>query len=317
MEAPRPHEDERRRLAALRALGVLDTPPEERFDRVTRLAQHMFGVPIAVVSLVDAERQWFKSVQGLDAKETPREISFCGHAILQDGLFVVQDTTLDQRFSDNPLVEGDPEIRFYAGIPLEAVDGEKLGTLCIIDREPRELTTDERSMLRDLGEMVQRELIALQLATRDELTSLSNRRGFLNIATPAFAICRRLKRPALLLYLDLSGFKAINDEYGHAAGDAALREFAECLSDAFRDSDVVARVGGDEFCVLLTGTDSCAEALARLRERVDARNQDADRLFDLKYSVGSTVLDAERHHSIEDLIQAADKSMYATRRSPS
>lgn len=313
MEAPRLHEDEARRMAALRALGILDTPPEERFDRVTRLAQHMFDVPIAVVSLVDGDRQWFKSIQGLDATETPRDVSFCGHAILQDGLLVVPDATLDQRFVGNPLVDGDPEIRFYAGFPLEAIDGEKLGTLCIIDRKPRDLDERERAVLRDLGEMVVRELSALQLATRDDLTGLANRRGFLNVATAAFALCRRLRLSAQLLYFDLRGFKQINDEHGHAAGDAILREFATTLHDVFRESDVVARMGGDEFCVLLTDSESAAGALDRLRGRLDARNAAPDSVCKLAYSVGTTDFDADRHPSIQQLIADADASMYASR----
>lgn len=111
--------DEANRLATLRGLNILDTPPEERFDRLTRLAQQLINVPIAVVSLVDSNRQWFKSCQGLDASETPRNISFCGHAILDNELFVIPDALLDTRFSDNPLVTGAPNIRFYAGQPLK------------------------------------------------------------------------------------------------------------------------------------------------------------------------------------------------------
>ena len=118
LEPPLPP-DEAMRLAALRSLNILDTPAEERFDRITRLAQRLFDVPIALVSLVDTNRQWFKSCQGLDASETPRSISFCGHAILEDGPLIIEDATKDQRFADNPLVTGPPDIRFYTGQPLK------------------------------------------------------------------------------------------------------------------------------------------------------------------------------------------------------
>ena len=144
--APMPA-DEDERLAALRELLLLDTPPEERFDRLARLAAEQLDTPIALLTLVDGQRQWFKSRMGLEATETPREISFCGHAILKNELFVVEDASRDPRFADNPLVTGDPHIRFYAGAPLSAPGGHRIGTLCVIDTVPRTLGTVERSIL--------------------------------------------------------------------------------------------------------------------------------------------------------------------------
>ena len=155
--------NEEKRLAALRALNILDTPPEERFDRLTRLAQRTFGVPIAVISLLDEKRQWFKSCQGLGATETPRDVSFCGHAILEGALMVVPDAAKDPRFFDNPLVTGAPKIRFYAGQPIEGPDGSRLGTLCLIDVVPRELDAEQRRALRDLAGLV-REQLALKVS---------------------------------------------------------------------------------------------------------------------------------------------------------
>lgn len=151
-------ENESDRLCALRELQVLDSPPEERFDRITRIASQLFDVPIAVVSLVDEERQWFKSRVGLDAVETPRGISFCGHAILQDQPLIVENALKDTRFHDNPLVVGAPHIRFYAGYPLRTADGFKLGTLCLIDRRPRVFTERELAQLRDLAALAENEL---------------------------------------------------------------------------------------------------------------------------------------------------------------
>ena len=123
--------DEAARLRALRELGVLDTAPEERFDRLTRLAQDMFQTPIALVTLVDEERQWFKSNRGLGVGETPRDVAFCAHAILDDQVLVIPDAKADPRFADNPLVTSDPDIRFYAGAPLSTSDGHAVGTLCV------------------------------------------------------------------------------------------------------------------------------------------------------------------------------------------
>jgi len=158
MQPPTIPENELQRLQALRERGLLDTPPEERFDRLTRLARQMFGCRMALVSLVDAERQWFKSHQGLDACETGRDISFCGHAILGADIFEIADARLDARFADNPLVTGPPHIRFYAGAPLATADGYRIGTLCIIDDQARRLTAEERRTLRDLADCVEVEI---------------------------------------------------------------------------------------------------------------------------------------------------------------
>lgn len=157
--------DDSQRVDSLCRLQLLDTPPEERFDRLTRIAKSYFNVPIALISLVDAKRQWFKSRQGLDAAETPREISFCGHAILGVDIFVVEDALNDSRFSDNPLVLGPPNVRFYAGAPLSTVDGARVGTLCIIDDKPRTLSESDRRFLRDLADCVEQEFARSGLLT--------------------------------------------------------------------------------------------------------------------------------------------------------
>lgn len=136
MKTPDIPPDEDARLAELRSLNVLDTIAEERFDRLTRMARRLFGVDVALVSLVDENRQWFKSCAGMELSETPRDISFCGHAILGDGAFVIPDALQDERFCDNPLVTGPQHVRFYAGCPLRGPGGRKLGTLCIIDSKP-------------------------------------------------------------------------------------------------------------------------------------------------------------------------------------
>lgn len=164
MQAPGHHPQEAARLAQLRALRVLGTAPEERFDRLTRLARLLVGAPIAVVSLVDADRQWFKSVQGLAVRETSRDVSFCGHAILHEGHFVVPDALSDPRFADNPLVAGAPGIRAYAGIPLSGPEGLPVGTLCAIDTQARAFTESQLAALQDLAALATRELYASELS---------------------------------------------------------------------------------------------------------------------------------------------------------
>ena len=315
MRTPPTPENEPSRLKALRALNILDTAPEERFDRLTRLAKRLFGVPIALVSLVDDKRQWFKSAQGLDVKETPREISFCGHAILGDEMFLVADAELDHRFADNPLVTGSPNIRFYAGVPLSVPNGSKLGTLCLLDREPRVLSQEDRELLEDLAKMAQQEMAAVQMATMDELTLLSNRRGFIALGQHCLNVCRRRSATAALLFFDLTRFKQVNDQYGHAEGDRALAAFADLLREVFRDSDVIGRLGGDEFVVMLSSADQRAEeALQRLRNAVAAYNEKTRRGYTLEFNVGVAHFDAQKHQSVDDLIHEADTLMYAQKK---
>ena len=150
--------DEPQRLASLYHYRVLDTPPEEDFDCLTTVAAQICGTPIALISLVDSDRQWFKSKVGLTLAETSRDIAFCAHAIMERDLFIVADASKDQRFEDNPLVVAKPKIRFYAGAPLVTPDDHAIGTLCVLDRVPRELTRDQTEALRALSRQVMNQL---------------------------------------------------------------------------------------------------------------------------------------------------------------
>jgi GAF domain-containing protein len=169
MKAPIP-ENEAARLEALRQYEILDTDPEESFNDLTRLAAYVCNTPIALITLVDAHRQWFKARVGIGEKETSRDISFCAHAILQDGPFIVPDVIADERFKDNPFVTQDPHIRFYAGSPLMSPEGFKIGTLCVVDNRPKELSPKQIAALKILGNQVitqldlRREILALKRA---------------------------------------------------------------------------------------------------------------------------------------------------------
>lgn len=312
MQAPLIPDYEQQRLDGLRRLAILDSTAEERFDRITRMARNMFEVPISLISLVDEERQWFKSRCGLDAQETPRDISFCGHAILGEEIFVVEDATRDPRFADNPLVLGEPHIRFYAGTPLHIVGGYKVGTLCLIDRRPRQLDERERALLTDLAGMVEHELAAIQLAILDELTGITNRRGFIMLGQKCLQLSHRQGREASLLFLDLNRFKEINDTLGHEAGDDALRQMAGLLSRVFRNADIFARLGGDEFVVLLPGIgpELVVRVLARFEEALIQFNQEAGKPYRLLCSTGVAHYDPRLPPDLESLLQQADKQMY-------
>lgn len=317
MKIPDIPQDEEARLSSLRKLNVLDTPSEERFDRLARLAKRMFNVPIALVSLIDENRQWFKSCIGLSVSETSRDISFCGHAILGDEIFIIADTKKDKRFSDNPLVLNEPKIRFYAGCPLRHMDGSKLGTLCIIDIKPRVISEEDLEALKDLAELAENELMALQLATLDELTGISNRRGFIKLAKHSLDMCARQNIPASLVYFDLNEFKQINDKYGHAEGDSALIYFSNQLINTFRNSDLVARIGGDEFVALLTDTskEPAEKTIERLQNSINQYNEDPHHVYQLSFSDGILNIDHEKNLSIETLLSMADSLMYEKKHS--
>lgn len=274
--------DEKERLQALYETGLLDTEAEENFDELVQLAAAICGVPMTLVTLVDANRQWFKAKLGLGRTETPRELAFCSHAILQSGLFVVPNATEDERFFDNPLVLNEPFVRFYAGMPIATSGGHNLGTLCVIDSRPRTLTSEQEEALRVLGKQVstqielhrrtrqlekeiqeklryQQELIAAndrlqELAVTDALTRLRNRRPFRDQLGRAIEESRLHNKPLSLMMIDVDNFKALNDTYGHLAGDAVLIGIAEILSKTVRPSDLAARYGGEEFAVLMPDT---------------------------------------------------------------
>lgn len=216
------------RLAALRALAVLDEPPEARFDRVTSLAQKIFDVPIALVSLVDADRQWFKSALGLDAAETPRSISFCGHAILSQQVFVVEDTLKDPRFFDNPLVSNKPFVRFYAGAPLRLSSGFVVGTLCIIDRESRHFDAQKIELLSELAELVVQELEDIRIAVREhELRESIDRSG---------ALVHTMDRLSKLTMVNRAWSKILGYDPVDAVGQLFMELVAESDRSLFADA---------------------------------------------------------------------------------
>jgi len=300
------------RLLALRSLEILDTPPEERFDRITRMARRIFGVPIALVSLVDESRQWFKSCDGLSIREADRKGSFCSQAILQRNTYIIEDAKTDPNFQNNPFVVGEPYIRFYAGHPLRAPNGEALGTLCVMDSEPRQLTREDIEMLTDLASIVERELIAIQLSLIDEMTRISNRRGFFLLSKYSLEICRRQLLPASLVFLDLNKFKHINDTYGHKEGDKVLILFADKMRQSFRSSDIFARLGGDEFVVLLTNIkpDEVQDLIQRFKHSLIESTIQLGLTYNVDFSFGIAAFDPVKHANIDALIEEADQAMY-------
>lgn len=260
-----PGDEEAWRLATLKSMRLLDSPAEDRYDRITRLARRLFGMPMSLISLIDADRQWFKSSQGLGVRETPRDIAFCAVAVACHEMLVVEDASSDPRFHANPLVTGEPYIRFYAGAPVSAPNGSTLGTLCIIDTAPHTFDARAQRLLAELARLVEVEFSLDASATIDRLTGLSNRQGFEARAAGLLDLFRLLHRPVSLLFFDLHGLRRINERAGALAGDRVLLAFTSLLKRTFRESDLLARFGGDEFVALMCDTDSRAARSARDR----------------------------------------------------
>lgn len=285
--------NEQERLRALADYAILDTAAEQAYDDITHLAASICGTPVALISMVDETRQWFKSRVGLALKQTRREYSFCAHAIAQpDELLVVEDTSKDERFADNPLVVSAPAIRFYAGAPLATKSGEVIGALCVMDYQPRRLDESAAKALRCLARQVMGQLelrkslnllqssqerlaeitsrMALQNET-DELTQLRNRRALQIKLAEEWERAFRYSTPLSLLMLDIDDFRSYNETFGYPDGDQVLRKVAQLISKGARLSDMAARTGGDVFAIVLpvTDLDSALQIAERIRYEIE------------------------------------------------
>ncbi|MCU9951175.1 sensor domain-containing diguanylate cyclase [Pseudomonas solani] len=321
-----PEED--RRQKALDEQDVLDTPAELYLDTLVRLTQELFQVETVLISLVDRNRQWFKARIGLNASETARDISFCGHAILGDGPLLIPDARTDSRFSDNPLVVGAPFIRFYAGQPLFSSNALPIGTLCMLDPKPRTLNQQELFRLRDLATLAEGYLQLRGMAQQtqnlrravdreqrkaliDPLTQLWNRGALSQFFPKEMARVNKAGLRLGVIYADLDHFKRINDQHGHAAGDQVLWESSRRMTAALRPDDLLVRIGGEEFVALVAVHDG--EELNHIAERLrrciaEKPMRAAGQELTQTISAGTLLVSPEQ--SQNEALDLADRALY-------
>lgn len=260
--------DDEQRVKALHVYEILDTTADQAFDRIVRLARVVAETPIAAISLIAQDRQWFKSSEGLPLKETPRSSSFCTRTIGRGELFIVEDAASDPFFTESPLVCDAPYVRYYAGVPLSTPGGHHIGALCVMDTEPRTLSPKQIAALTDLASITIDELELRKLAACDSLTGCLTRQAFAAVTTAELDRTRRHGHDLSCVVLDVDHFKSVNDTYGHAAGDHVLRIIAGACRKEMRAHDTLCRFGGEEFILLLPETDEAGAFL--LAERIRA-----------------------------------------------
>jgi diguanylate cyclase (GGDEF)-like protein len=321
-------------IAELHTLDIFYTPLEARFDRVTRLARKAMSVQVAAITLVDKERQWFKSVEGWEIRELPKAHSLCLPTISKSEPVIIEDMQNDPAYASHPLVIGAPNFRFYAGFPLVDASGVVVGTFCVYDTKPRSVTASDVQSLRDAGESAQKELLTNELreaqkklvsklgaarrqATLDELTRVWNRRGGLELLKEMLELADRESRVLAACMIDLDKFKFINDTFGHHTGDQVLRKVTGLVIGCMRSDDVVCRYGGDEFLLVLVDTheDELRSILERMRERIsEFPIETREGPIDMTLSIGAALRKPQQRHITQGmLVESADKALLSAK----
>lgn len=321
------------KLASIHKLDPFYTPLEERFERITRLAQRALNLPVAAITLVEDDRQWFKSVAGWGISELPLEKSLCREVLTTGNEIVVEDTLHDLYLMDNPYVRKKPKFRFYAGHPIKDSTGATVGTFCVMDVRTRSVDAEFRTSFTDLGEMAQRELFSAELNTAqrelvskldrarrqamfDSLTRVWNRRGGMDLLAVALRECAKFKQSVGVCMADLDHFKKVNDRFGHRVGDHVLRKTASTIVASVRPSDIVCRHGGEEFLVIVRDVDerACLAIGKRIRDGVrNMKLSSGGKRIKTTISVGAAMRAGADTESPARLVERADRALYRSK----
>lgn len=322
------------KIASLHSLDPFYTPLEERYERITRLARRALAVPIAAITVVEGERQWFKSVAGLQVTELPLDKSLCTEVLRDGRQLIVPDTRDDLYLAENPLVRGKPNIRFYAGAPLRNSEKKTVGTFCAMDTKPRQPDANFGTILADLADMAQRELFSVELSNAqvalvsklgrarrqamfDPLTRLWNRRGGTELLDAALKDALKHDQTLGICLADIDNFKQINDQYGHQVGDQVLRRMAGGIVASVRPQDIVCRYGGEEFLVIVHDVDE--KGCIAVGERIcngmrQLTIQTGGEPLPATISVGVAMRARGEKITAEQLVARADKALYESKR---
>lgn len=325
--------DEERRLASVHRLQILDTQPEERFDRLARLARRMFKVAYSRITLMDQDRQWFKAVSGQDLREIPRDQSMCGYTLLQDSVLVIPNCSQDPRVSDNPSARGLTGINFYAGVPLRSNDGFVVGTLCVLDAVARQFDEEDIAALEDLGACAESELQLLHIsrseiemrgemdqlrrkASIDALTKTWNRGAILEILAKEQERAKKANEPLAVALMDIDHFKSVNDTYGHDVGDQVLQEFTDRIRASLRGGEAFGRFGGEEFLIVIPRCNPSQSAIYGENVLQALRGQPVKTArgeLNVTASMGFAIWRGS-FEDADSLIKRADKALYQSKR---
>lgn len=316
-EALRPKtDDEEKRLTALRRYKILDTEPEEEFDEIVTLVRSIFNISYAAINLIDFDRQWTKATAPEQAglrTSCSRSEAFCNYTIRGSGALVVNDAMRDPRFAGNHFVIGPPGVRSYLGVPLTTSDGHNIGALCVYGTEPRTFSDADKEILGNFAKVVMSQFELRLTARTDGLTGVLTQRAFLTRLDRVIA--ENTEQPNCLALLDLDYFKSINDQFGHAAGDAVLVRVAGLMSDLSRRADSVGRLGGEEFGILLHGI-----PLSEGQAFIDGLQTQLSKTSIPKIGKGTVTISAgiaerRKGETRESWFERADGALYAAKRS--
>lgn len=321
------------KLANLHTLDAFYTPLEERFERITRLGKNALGVPIVAITVIQDQRQWFKSVIGLQITELPVEESLCTEVIAERKPRIAEDALDDLVLMSKKLVCRKPKVRFYAGHPLFDYEGQVIGTFCAMDLKTRKVDMVFRQTIADLADMAQRELFSVELSNAhsaliaklgearrqamfDSLTRLWNRRGGESLLQAALKESVHHKHAVGLIMADIDDFKQVNDRFGHGMGDQVLRKVASTIVAAVRPQDIVSRYGGDEFLVIVRDVNErdLSEIAARICEKIhELPIRTRKGTIPASVSIGLVLRSQSGPMSPAALMESADQALYASK----